>query len=165
MLVIGMFFLTESPRWIARFKGREPALKALSKLRNLPEEHPYLQEEIYRVLDQIEQERQHTAGKGMMAELKEMVVPGNRKRITIGVLIFIFMQFAGSNAINYYSPRIFASIGLTGTNTRRLRPCSIRRCYRCHVLGCRYVRANEITDGWQRCCCFCDVLLGRVRQD
>jgi MFS family permease len=27
------------------------------------------------------------------------------------------MQMAGSNAINYYSPRIFASVGLRGTNT------------------------------------------------
>ena len=31
--------------------------------------------------------------------------------------MFIFMQMAGSNAINYYSPAIFASIGLTGSNT------------------------------------------------
>lgn len=31
--------------------------------------------------------------------------------------MFVFMQMAGSNAINYYSPRIFASVGLTGENT------------------------------------------------
>lgn len=52
------------------------------------------------VLDQIEQERLATHGKGPIAELKEMVMPGNRKRITIGVLIFVFTQFAGSNDIN-----------------------------------------------------------------
>lgn len=100
LLVLGMFFLTESPRWIARFKGREPALTALAKLRNLPENHPYILEEIYRVMDQIEQERLATHGKGVMAEVREMAMPGNRRRIIIGVLIFIFMQFAASNAIN-----------------------------------------------------------------
>jgi hypothetical protein len=89
-----------SPRWIARFKGREEAVAVLSKLRNLPEDHEYVTEEIYRVMDQIEQERLATYGKGLIAEFREMAMPGNRSRITIGVLIFVFMQMAGSNAIN-----------------------------------------------------------------
>ena len=66
---------------------------------------------------QIEHERQETAGKGLVAEFKELSRPGNRNRIAIGVTIFIFMQMAGSNAINFYSPRIFKSIGLTGSST------------------------------------------------
>jgi MFS family permease len=100
LLVLDMIFLPESPRWIARFKGREEAVAVLSKLRNLPEDHEYVTEEIYRVMDQIEQERLATHGKGLIAEFREMAMPGNRSRITIGVLIFVFMQMAGSNAIN-----------------------------------------------------------------
>lgn len=117
LLVLGMIFLPESPRWIARFRSREEATAVLSKLRNLPEDHEYVVEEIYRVTDQIEQERRATHGKGLIAEFREMMMPGNRNRIAIGVMIFVFMQMAGSNAINYYSPRIFKSIGLTGSNT------------------------------------------------
>ncbi|KAH8745746.1 general substrate transporter [Hyaloscypha finlandica] len=117
LLVLGMIFLPESPRWIARFRGRDEAVAALAKLRNLPVDHEYVAEEIYRVIDQIDQERLATHGKGLIAEFREMAMPGNRNRITIGVVIFIFMQMAGSNAINYYSPRIFKSIGLTGSNT------------------------------------------------
>lgn len=56
-------------------------------------------------------------GKGLVVEFKELGRKGNRNRIAIGVIIFIFMQFAGSNAINYYSPRIFKSIGITGSET------------------------------------------------
>ena len=101
LLVIGMFFLPESPRWIARTKGRDLALQALAKLRNLPEDHEYVLEETYRVMDQIEQERIASGGKrGLLAEIRELAMPGNRKRIIIGIFIFIFMQFAGSNAIN-----------------------------------------------------------------
>lgn len=100
LLVLGMIFLPESPRWIARFKGREEAVAVLAKLRNLPEDHEYITEEIYRVMDQIEQERLATHGKGLIAEFREMAMPGNRSRITTGVLIFVFMQMAGSNAIN-----------------------------------------------------------------
>ena len=104
-------------RWYARTKGRDVATTVLAKLRNLPVEHPYVQEEIDRVINQIEYEREHTVGKGLVAEFKELSKPGNRNRIAIGVIIFIFMQMAGSNAINFYSPRIFKSIGLTGSST------------------------------------------------
>jgi hypothetical protein len=72
---------------------------------------------MYRIMDQIEQERLSTSGKGLIAEFKELSHKGNRNRIAIGVSIFIFMQMAGSNAINFFSPRIFKSIGLTGTST------------------------------------------------
>lgn len=117
LLILGMCFLPESPRWYARFRTREQAVNVLSKLRNLEADHPYIQEEVYRIMDQIEHERQATAGKGLIAEFKELCQKGNRNRIAIGVCLFIFMQMAGSNAINFYSPRIFKQIGLKGTNT------------------------------------------------
>lgn len=100
LLVLGMIFLPESPRWIARFRGRDEAVAVLAKLRNLPQDHEYVVEEIYRVMDQIEEERIATHGKGLLAQFREMAMPGNRNRITIGVCIFVFMQMAGSNAIN-----------------------------------------------------------------
>jgi len=117
LLTIGMFFLPESPRWLVRFKTREAAIEVLAKLRNLPKDHEYILEEIFAITDQVEQERHATQGKGLLAELREVALPGNRKRLILGVMIFIFMQMAGSNAINYYSPRIFASIGLKGQST------------------------------------------------
>ncbi|KIW13397.1 hypothetical protein PV08_08585 [Exophiala spinifera] len=117
LLILGMLFLPDSPRWYARFRGREAAVNVLAKLRNLPVDHPYIQEEMYRVIDQIEHEREATPGKGLVAEFKELSRKGNRNRIAIGVTLFIFMQMAGSNAINFYSPRIFKSIGLKGSNT------------------------------------------------
>jgi hypothetical protein len=57
LLVFGMPFLTVSPRWTARFRGREEAVKQLAKLRGLSEGHEYVLEEVYRILDQIGQER------------------------------------------------------------------------------------------------------------
>jgi hypothetical protein len=99
-----MFFLAESPRWIARFKPPDAAMEVLSKLRNLPSDHAYLVDEMYAITDQLEQERISANGKGFMAQLRELAMPGNRRRIVLGVLIFIFMQFASSNTINYYSP-------------------------------------------------------------
>lgn len=74
-------------------------------------------EEAHGIFQQMEHEMALSEGKTFKSSLKEMSKPGNRKRLLTGVLMFIFMQMAGSNAINYYSPTIFKSIGLTGTNT------------------------------------------------
>jgi sugar porter (SP) family MFS transporter len=106
-----------SSRWYARVKGRDAATTVLSKLRNLPSDHAYIQEEIDHVMNQIDHERQNTVGKGLVAEFSELARKGNRNRIAIGVSLFVFMQMAGSNAINFYSPRVFKSIGLSGTST------------------------------------------------
>jgi hypothetical protein len=54
---------------------------------------------------------------GSISQWKELTAPSNRRRILVGIFIFIFMQGAGSNAINYFSPRIFKSIGLKGQST------------------------------------------------
>jgi hypothetical protein len=43
--------------------------------------------------------REDRTGGGMLSQWKELGNPGNRRRISIGVAIFVFMQFAGSNAI------------------------------------------------------------------
>ncbi|KAL5312883.1 hypothetical protein ACEPPN_019309 [Leptodophora sp. 'Broadleaf-Isolate-01'] len=117
LLTIGMLLLSESPRWLVRFRSREAAIKVLAELRNLPTDHEYIIEEVFAITDQVEQERHAVEGKGFLAELREVALPGNRRRLILGVMIFVFMQMAGSNAINYYSPRIFASIGLKGQNT------------------------------------------------
>ena len=63
------------------------------------------------MMEQVDAERLATSGKGRLALLKELLQPGIRNRLAIGVWIFIFMQMAGSNAINYYSPLIFGSLG------------------------------------------------------
>lgn len=104
-------------RWLAKNSGQEACIRALQKLRNLTPDHPYLREEVDGIFRQLESEREFEDRSGRFSVSKEMWRPRNRQRLTIGVLMFIFMQMAGSNAINYYSPAILASIGLTGSNT------------------------------------------------
>ncbi|KAI5196085.1 hypothetical protein AUEXF2481DRAFT_454884 [Aureobasidium subglaciale EXF-2481] len=117
LLIIGMFFIPESPRWLAQHKSREIAAHTLCKLRGLEEDHPYLQEELTHIMDTVNEQLESPHGSGLVQQCKELRIPSNRRRIFVGVTIFIFMQFAGSNAINYFSPRIFKSIGLKGQST------------------------------------------------
>jgi sugar porter (SP) family MFS transporter len=133
LLIIGMFFVPESPRyatretqnmnhtnnrrWMAQHKSRASCSLILSKLRGLEEDHPYLQEELAHIMDTVNDELERCPNGSMWTQWKDLAEPSNRKRVLVGVFSFIFMQGAGSNAINYFSPRIFKSIGLQGQAT------------------------------------------------
>jgi MFS family permease len=57
-------------------------------------------------------------GSGFFKPFK--AVASNRKvqwRFFLGGMLFLWQNGSGINAINYYSPTVFASIGITGTNT------------------------------------------------
>lgn len=111
-LNVAMFFLTETPRFMAKEHDEVRAAETLSYLRNLPIDHPYVQDELAGIMNQVENERQLTAGAGRFAVIRETFGPGNRVRLIKCILLMIFFQFSGTNAINYVSletihPQIF----------------------------------------------------------
>lgn len=107
LLLIGMSLCNESPRWLARQDRWEEARATLCKVRNLPAEHPYLEEEFQAIATQLEQERALVGGSGFWDLMKEMwLIPGNRKRAIISIILMICQQMTGTNAINYYAPQI-----------------------------------------------------------
>lgn len=116
LLVICMFLQPESPRWLLNAGRTEQARKVLQRLRQLPADHAYLDWEINSVLHQIEDEASHGAKKGLLAKLREMVLPANRVRLMLGIALMFIQNMSGINALNYYSPSIFQSIGFTGTS-------------------------------------------------
>ncbi|KAJ5115380.1 hypothetical protein NUU61_001139 [Penicillium alfredii] len=116
LLILGLVFMPDSPRWMAKVYGRTRAVETLAHLRDLPIDHPAVQDEVTDILQQLELERANSLGNSRAA-LRELMQPGIRNRVFLGVIIMVFFQMAGSNAINYYSPRIFHSIGLRGTET------------------------------------------------
>ncbi|EIE75315.1 hypothetical protein G6F46_003111 [Rhizopus delemar] len=112
ILCIGMIFLPESLRWLAAHGRTEQVLKNLCKLRDLPEDHPDIVEELREIEAAAEADREATSGKWT-----EMFERENLHRLFIGIMLQIFQQWTGSNAINYYAPDIFNSIGLSGNDT------------------------------------------------
>lgn len=47
---------------------------------------------------------------------RELSVKGMRNRLVIVFASFALQNFSGANAINYYSPTLFKSIGITNVN-------------------------------------------------
>jgi len=111
------FFSPESPRWLLQRGKEERAVKNLCYLRKLPADHPYIQEELAQMQSSIERDVKEV-GTGCMAPIKGIFSRWFlTRRLLLTTSLFIFQNGTGINAVNYYSPTFFRSIGLTGERT------------------------------------------------
>lgn len=128
ILGFGIFFFPYSPRWLMA-KGREDeALRVISKLRRHPQDHPLVLEEWKEIKATVEFDRhverqqypQHvdngSKGRAMIEVLgyRDLFRKGIFNRLCIASILMFFQQFTGMNAMIYYAPKIFQSVGLTG---------------------------------------------------
>jgi len=99
IFILLLLTVPESPRWLAKQKRNDEALDILTKING--EEKAKLE------LAEIN---------GSLADdtslaLSEMMKPGLRRALLIGIVLAIFSQVTGINAIMYYAPEIFKSTG------------------------------------------------------
>ncbi|KAH6671692.1 general substrate transporter [Halenospora varia] len=120
LMFIGLFFIKESPRWLMSRGKRTKALKNLCWIRKLKTEDMYMLEEVA-AIDAALEHQHATVGLGFWQPFQALW--GDRKvsyRFFLGCSLFFWQNTSGINAINYYSPTVFKSIGVTGTNTSLL---------------------------------------------
>ncbi|KAK2001126.1 quinate transporter [Colletotrichum falcatum] len=119
ILLAGCFFIHESPLWLLRKNKTERAHKVLEGLRGLPINHKYMQEELDMFQKKIDEERAVAAqyGTGQWAYLRGVANmlsrKGMRNRLVLVFCAFALNNLSGAAAINYYSPTLFKSIGIT----------------------------------------------------
>ncbi|KAK9895425.1 general substrate transporter [Cystobasidium minutum MCA 4210] len=119
LLALGLPFLKESPVYLIKRGKLDQAYKNLSYLRNLPADHEYIEQDVQFVRRQLEDERsitgqeQPTFGAFLKSASKECFTKGIRNRFLLVFLMFMWQAWSGAAAINYYSPTIFRSIGLS----------------------------------------------------
>ena len=98
VLLIGMIFLPESPRWLARKGFRDRALENFRRLGRGDEAERELRE-----VEGALQEEQEGFG--------SLFQPGFRVAVFVGIGLAIFQQITGVNTIVYYSPAILRMAG------------------------------------------------------
>lgn len=116
ILFVGMLFANESPRFLAQKKPGQ-ALKVLAKLRGLPEDHSYIRNEMDSILMQLEEERALAANNSGLTLIKEaFTVKSYRRRTFLCITLMMWSNLTGTNAMTYYSPTIFKSVGLSSSS-------------------------------------------------
>ncbi|CCM04226.1 uncharacterized protein FIBRA_06393 [Fibroporia radiculosa] len=134
-LGVGILFMPFSPRWLVN-KGRdEEALMVLSRARSLPPNSEIIQIEFLEIKAQYLFEKETAEIKfpqfqdgSFMSNVKLGLFEywslarskTLRRRVAIGTLTMFFQQWTGVNAVLYYAPSIFVSLGLVGNSNSLL---------------------------------------------
>ncbi|KAK3675836.1 hypothetical protein LTR78_004477 [Recurvomyces mirabilis] len=113
LMLIGLCFLKESPRWLTKMGRHQKAAESLAWSRCAKIDDPELLEELAEIRASIDEEMNSTEG----VTWKECLQPGSRKRFFLAFCIMFWQQFSGTNSIGYYAPQIFQTVGISSTNS------------------------------------------------
>ncbi|KAL5115148.1 hypothetical protein ACEQ8H_006984 [Pleosporales sp. CAS-2024a] len=116
LLLLGVTWCPESPRWKARGDDLDGAERILIKIRGLDSSHSYIQHEMSEIRAQVEERSTNHLSK--KAQFMKLFQKGLRNRMAIGLMLMFLQSFTGVNIITYYAPRIFETLGITGTSTK-----------------------------------------------
>ncbi|RDW60230.1 hypothetical protein BP5796_11836 [Coleophoma crateriformis] len=118
ILMICIFLMPESPRWLIKVGRVEEATLQLSKLKDLPIDDPLISAEV----DGIQYALEESVVK--KASMKDMFTMGPEKlfyRFCLCILLQFYQQMSGSNLISVYSTVLFQQkIGLAAETSRIL---------------------------------------------
>ncbi|CAI7565664.1 unnamed protein product [Penicillium pancosmium] len=112
MLFLGSLWIRESPRWLFLHDRRAQAMNNLTWIRQCDATDMYITEEVA-AIDQAHETQRSTVGFGFWKPFKALGArPNLMWRLFLGCMLFFWQNGSGINAINYYSPTIFKSIGV-----------------------------------------------------
>lgn len=110
LLFIGLIFLPESPRWLARHDKWERCHGVLTLVHGKGDPNaPFVQHELSEIRRAIEFENQNSDVSWM-----ELFRPKMFNRLHIGIFTQVWSQLTGMNVMMYYITYVFGMAGLSG---------------------------------------------------
>lgn len=106
LLLVLLFFVPESPRWLTKQNRSDEALEILARVDGAE----YAKTELLEIKDAIA----HESG-----SLKQLLQPGMKIVLVIGIVLAVLQQVTGINVFLYFGTEIFKKMG-SGTNAALL---------------------------------------------
>ncbi|KAH9893764.1 general substrate transporter [Xylariomycetidae sp. FL2044] len=126
LFLILSFTIQETPRYLFMRGRHEEGVKALVALRQLPEDHPFVQAEMIGVRDQLEREEEATMGVSRLGKLRELLfISANRYRLMLAFMSQLLGQWSGSSAITIYAVEFFGVLGYKGQSEKLFATCIV----------------------------------------
>ncbi|KAM3413852.1 hypothetical protein BST61_g10529 [Cercospora zeina] len=115
-----LFWLKESPRWLLSNKSerRDDAIANLKWMRRLPADDTYFVEEVAMIEYAII--REHTSETFWQPFKAVLTHKPLQRRLLLVALMMMLHSATGATAVSYYSPTLFKSIAITGTENSLL---------------------------------------------
>ncbi|KAI0874302.1 putative hexose transport-related protein [Hypoxylon argillaceum] len=135
ILFFGMLFMPFSPRWLVHHGRETEARKILANLRELSVDHELVELEFLEIKAQSQFEKRTVAEhfphlreptawnifKLQFVAIKSLFQTKPMfKRVIVATVTMFFQQWTGINAVLYYAPSIFQSLGLNDNTTSLL---------------------------------------------
>jgi MFS transporter, SP family, galactose:H+ symporter len=105
MLGLGMLYMPETPRWLAKTGKMDTARKVLKRIRGT--------ENVDGEMKEIETT---LAASSSHASWFDLLKPGVRAALIIGIGLAFFQQVTGINTVIYYAPNIIHSAGISSVS-------------------------------------------------
>ncbi|MEO6916730.1 MAG: sugar porter family MFS transporter [Chitinophagaceae bacterium] len=104
LFLAGLLTIPESPRWLIQQGRVNEAVSIVSSITR----RPIVEVQAEQALQKPGREK---------GSYKDLLAPGVRKALLIGILLPLFSQFSGINAIIYYGPTILGNAGISLSNS------------------------------------------------
>nr|ADP37168.1 putative ERD6-like transporter [Vitis vinifera] len=103
VLLVGLFFIPESPRWLAKVGNEKEFKLSLQKLRGADAD----------ISEEVAEIQEYIVTHELLPKVTIMDLLGkqNIRSVVVGVGLMVFQQFGGINGIVFYAGQIFVSAG------------------------------------------------------
>ncbi|EPS62514.1 hypothetical protein M569_12276, partial [Genlisea aurea] len=108
VLIPGLFFIPESPRWLAKMGMTDDFEASLQVLRGFDTD---ITQEVLEIKGSVSSASRRTTLRLAELKLRRYWLP-----LMIGIGLLCFQQFSGINGVIFYSTTIFESAGITSSN-------------------------------------------------
>ncbi|KAK8671061.1 hypothetical protein V6N13_037670 [Hibiscus sabdariffa] len=146
-LFVGLCFIPESPRWLAKVGQQEEFKAALRKLRGKDAD---ITEEADEIMEYIE-----TLESLPKATIWDLFQQKYIRAVIIGVALMVFQQFGGINGISFYASETFALAGLSSGKTGTIAYACVQLSASGTFLGCFlagtsfYLKEHDLYAEWR----------------